>query len=144
MQNKNNIKSILQEMQRLAEECLLMNNTALRLYENKEFDELNELCQDMVVVAERLAMLARQLPLYSGMPNAKEEVYLSRASLFFGVQFIDKSSKDTHLSSLCFCGSLICIKDTFFGKQTNQCNLYLFMTSFLLSVFFQNATVISG
>ena len=74
MQNKNNIKSILQEIQRLAEECLLMNNTALRLYENKEFDELNELCQDMVVVAERLAMLARQLPLYSGMPNAKEEV----------------------------------------------------------------------
>ena len=74
MQNKNNIKSILQEMQRLAEECLLMNNTALRLYENKEFDELNELCQDMVVVAERLAMLARQLPLYSGMPNAKEPI----------------------------------------------------------------------
>ena len=74
MQNKNNFISTIQGIRNLLNECGLMCNTALRLYENKEFEDANEVCMDMVPIGEGVAMLVRQLPLFMGNANTKDHV----------------------------------------------------------------------
>lgn len=74
MQNKNNFKSTFQEICNMLHECELMINTASRLYENKEFEDANEVCMDIIPIGEGIAMLVRQLPLFMGYSNTKDHV----------------------------------------------------------------------
>ena len=74
MQNENKIKSILQEVNKMNEECILMLRKVYRLYDNEEYDEANEVYLDYVNTMERAALLVRKLPLYTGAPDAKEQV----------------------------------------------------------------------
>ena len=53
MHNKNSFITTIQGIRNMLNECELMCNTALRLYENKEFEDANEVCMDMVPVGDR-------------------------------------------------------------------------------------------
>ena len=66
MQNKNNFITTIQEIRNMLNECGLMCNTAIRLYENKEYEDANEVCMDLVPIGEGIAMLVRKLPLFMG------------------------------------------------------------------------------
>lgn len=72
MQNKNNFTTTIQEIRNMLNECGLMCNTAIRLYENKEYEDANEVCMDLVPIGEGIAMLVRKLPLFMGRSDTKE------------------------------------------------------------------------
>ena len=71
MHNKNSFITTIQGIRNMLNECELMCNTALRLYENKEFEDANEVCMDMVPIGEGIAMLVRKLPLFMGHSDTK-------------------------------------------------------------------------